>query len=153
MDRCGTHNPRGCCFFRLFLTPHVMSFRVRTSERCKSHATSFLTNRRWIHLLDVVCASDSDITFQSNDNVLFKLHKVNLQTHAKGFAPPDFATLDETVHLQENSATLELLFQFMYPERHPDLELLGFKILEPLAEAAEKYEVFAAMNICKVRMK
>jgi hypothetical protein len=100
-----------------------------------------------------VCATDSDITFKSCDGVLFKIHTVNIQTHTKGFAPPEFPTLDEIVSLPENSSTLELLFQFMYPERHPDLEFVSFDILEPLAEAAEKYEVFSAMNICKIRMR
>jgi hypothetical protein len=41
----------------------------------------------------------------------------------------------------------------MYPERHPDLESADFEMLEPLAEAAEKYEVFSAMNICKIRIR
>jgi hypothetical protein len=33
------------------------------------------------------------------------------------------------------------------------MENVDFVILELLAEAAEKYEVFAAMNICNVRMR
>ena len=41
----------------------------------------------------------------------------------------------------------------MYPKRHPDLETAAIEILAPLAEAAEKYEVFSALNMCKVRMK
>jgi len=55
--------------------------------------------------------------------------------------------------LTEHSETLELLFQFIYPKRHPDLETTPIEILAPLAEAAEKYEVFSALNMCKVRMR
>jgi hypothetical protein len=48
---------------------------------------------------------------------------------------------------------LELLFQFIYPSRHPGLSDLKFCTLAMITEAAEKYEVFAAMNICEVRMR
>jgi len=57
------------------------------------------------------------------------------------------------VDLQETSATLELLFQFIYPQRHPALDTTPFEVLAPLAEASEKYQVFPAMNICHIRMR
>lgn len=58
----------------------------------------------------------------------------------------------EMVELTEDSSTLELLFQFIYPQRHPTLSDTPYEIIAPVAEAAEKYEVFAAMNICQIRM-
>ena len=57
------------------------------------------------------------------------------------------------IQLPEKSATLDLLFQFCYPERHPDLNDVAFDILAELAEAAEKYKVFSAISICKIAMK
>jgi len=60
---------------------------------------------------------------------------------------------EEVVQLTENSATLELLFQFCYPERHPDLNGLAFDTLAELAEAAEKYKVFSAISLCKIGMR
>lgn len=63
-----------------------------------------------------------------------------------------FDTNDEVVHLTENAETIELLFQFIYPRCHPDLADTAIVVLEPFAEAAEKYEVFPAMNIV-VRME
>jgi len=99
------------------------------------------------------CAEDADVTFQSSDGVLFRIHRKNLETNAAGFPPSGFDTRNEVVPLAETSETLELLFQFMYPKRHPDLETATIEILAPLAEAAEKYEVFSALNMCKVRMK
>ncbi|KAJ7812471.1 hypothetical protein B0H13DRAFT_1666207, partial [Mycena leptocephala] len=59
----------------------------------------------------------------------------------------------EVVDLPETSVTLELLFQFMYPQRHPGLDTTPFKVLGPLAEAAEKYQIFPAMNICHIRVR
>ena len=49
--------------------------------------------------------------------------------------------------------TLELLFQFCYPNHHPNVEELEFDALALLAEAAEKYQVIPAMNVCKLIMK
>ncbi|KAJ7023721.1 hypothetical protein C8F04DRAFT_1133746 [Mycena alexandri] len=72
---------------------------------------------------------DADVVFKSSDGVLFRVHRKNLEVCTEGFPPGDIDILDE-------SATLELLFQFMYPQRHPALDVTPFKILEPLAEAS-----------------
>ncbi|KAF8056512.1 hypothetical protein FPV67DRAFT_1530215 [Lyophyllum atratum] len=98
------------------------------------------------------CASDTDVTLVSCDNVLFHVHRKNLEVVAGGFPPSGFDTYGEEVPLTEDAATLELLFQFAYPRRHPDLKDVSIKTLERLAEAVEKYEFFSAMNICKMRM-
>lgn len=84
---------------------------------------------------------------------MFYIHPKYLEAATSGFPPAEFQTLDEIVPLAENAATLEHLFQFVYPDRHPDLEDLEFGDLATLAEAAEKYQVYAAMNTCKGRMK
>ena len=60
---------------------------------------------------------------------------------------------NEVVQLPEKSVILDLLFQFCYPERHPELKGLAFDVLAELAEAAEKYKVFSAISICKIFMK
>lgn len=98
---------------------------------------------------------NADVSFRSVDGVVFRLHRVNLKVASDGFAPDliQSHTIDEYVDLPETAATLELLFLFVYPKRHPTLEAVEFEVLAPLAEAAEKYQVFAAMNICLVRMK
>jgi hypothetical protein len=81
------------------------------------------------------------------------VHKLNLALSSKGFPPSEFETLDEIVQLTETSTTLNLLFRFCYPVRHPDVETLDFEVLADLAEAAEKYELYSAMNLCKIYMK
>jgi len=102
------------------------------------------------------CAADSDITLQSSDGVLFKVHRKNLEFHSESFAAAnDFAdasTSSEVVLLSESSAVLDLLLQFMYRQRQPDLGGVDFDILAELAEAAEKHEVYAAMTVCNLYM-
>ncbi|KAF7354029.1 hypothetical protein MVEN_01089700 [Mycena venus] len=98
-------------------------------------------------------APDADVTFRSADGVLFLVHRVNLQTHTEGFPPAEFATEGEICPLSESSETLEVLFEFIYPRRHPALDNMPFAKLAELAEAAEKYQVYSAMNICHLRMK
>ncbi|KAF7973117.1 hypothetical protein HWV62_16238 [Athelia sp. TMB] len=103
-----------------------------------------------------VCANDADITFASCDKVLFKIHSSNMKAHSEGFSPPDgtsISTSDEIVPLTEHAATLDLLFQFMYPKKQPDLRKLDTESLLELAEAAEKYQVFAAMETCSRQME
>ncbi|GLB39474.1 hypothetical protein LshimejAT787_0606360 [Lyophyllum shimeji] len=99
------------------------------------------------------CADDADVTFISADGVLFRIHQKNLHVAAAGFPPAGFDASEEIVPLTENAATLELLFQYVYPQRHPLLEDTPFEVLSPLAEAAEKYQVFSAMSVCYIRMR
>ena len=63
------------------------------------------------------------------------------------------AKSDVVIQLPEKSVILDLLFQFCYPERQPELNDLAFDILAELAEAAEKYKVFSATSICRIGMK
>ncbi|KAJ6456790.1 hypothetical protein C8R47DRAFT_1165042 [Mycena vitilis] len=96
---------------------------------------------------------DADVTYKSSDGVLFRVHRKNLEVCSEVFSPVDMATHGQIVDLTESSVTLELLFQFMYPRRHPALDTTPFEVLEPLAEASEKYQVFPAMNICHIRLR
>ena len=106
-----------------------------------------------LFLKNIVRAKDSDITFQSSDQHIFKVHFINIGTQSTGFPSPELLPSTEPIRLSEKGSTLELLFQFLYPEPHPDLASVEFDTLEPLAYAAEKYKVFSAINICKIRMQ
>lgn len=103
----------------------------------------------------VVCASDHDLTLQSCDNVMFRVHKEVLQEHSHGFAVPDSTVSqpDEVVALTETSLVLELLLQYLYPGPQPNLEKVGFTELAGLAEASQKYEVWSAMEVSKIYMR
>lgn len=96
--------------------------------------------------------NDADLAIYSADNVIFRIHSKNLEVNTGAFPPFGSFPSDEAVHLSESGTTLELLFQFIYPERHPTLEQLGFAELSQLSEAVEKYEVFPAMFVCHYRM-
>jgi DNA-binding transcriptional regulator YbjK len=92
------------------------------------------------------------MTVSSSDGVLFKVHRKNLEFHSDVFADAANATLpqndDEIVQLSETSDVLDLLFQYMYRQRQPELKDVTFKVLAGLAEAAEKYVVPAALDCC-----
>jgi hypothetical protein len=101
-----------------------------------------------------VHADDADVTFESCDQIIFKVHRKNLETHSEGFAPPDgTSSPNEVVLLAERADVLELLFQYIYPLRQPNLKTIEFEVLSRLSEAAEKYQVYSAMEICSVRME
>jgi len=98
-------------------------------------------------------AQDADVIIRSCDNVDFCLHKQNLQFSTGGFPYATTPTNGEVVHLLESSSTLELLFQFVYPQRHPSLDRLECDGLIELAEAAEKYEVYGALTACHLTLR
>ncbi|KAH6909321.1 hypothetical protein BKA70DRAFT_232705 [Coprinopsis sp. MPI-PUGE-AT-0042] len=110
---------------------------------------------------------NADIIFLSSDKlnpVRFYIHSKNLEVSTGAFPPVSIRgtqvtgdlvglTVDEPVQLPEPATVLEVLFAFMYPRQHPELEDTPFEELEPLAEAVEKYQVYPALTTCKARMK
>ncbi|KAI0317803.1 hypothetical protein OF83DRAFT_96974 [Amylostereum chailletii] len=102
---------------------------------------------------ELFCAADADITLQSSDKVLFKVHRRNLAAYSEAFPGEEVPSAGEIVHLSENSATLELLLQFMAKQRHPIVRGLPFNTVAPLAEAAEKYQVYSAVSVCHLYMQ
>ncbi|THU99747.1 hypothetical protein K435DRAFT_719481, partial [Dendrothele bispora CBS 962.96] len=78
-----------------------------------------------------------DVIFCSSDNVLFYIHKKNLEFSTGGFPMADFTS--KIVPLTETASILEFLFQFVYPQRHPSLDDMNWVTFSGLAEAAEKY--------------
>ncbi|KAF8890805.1 hypothetical protein CPB84DRAFT_1711302 [Gymnopilus junonius] len=104
-------------------------------------------------LSSIVNADDADVTFQSSDNVLFHIHRRNLEAHTGAFPGKEFINDGETVCLTEPAEVLEIVFQFIYPKRYPRLKDLDFDIVADVAEAVEKYEIFSAMLTCEVRLR
>ncbi|KAF8638652.1 hypothetical protein AX16_010469, partial [Volvariella volvacea WC 439] len=97
---------------------------------------------------------DADITIQSSDAVIFCIHKINLEICCGAFPPSSQPTMGEVVQLAETGSTLELLFQFIYArQHHQNWKELKFDKLYALAEAAEKYEVYTAMALCKIMLE
>ncbi|TFK37167.1 hypothetical protein BDQ12DRAFT_667120 [Crucibulum laeve] len=96
-------------------------------------------------------AADADVIIQSCDGVQFHIHKKYLEANTGAFPPAEFNANGEVVNLTENAITLNLLFQFIYPKRHPALDSEKFDVLAPLAEAAEKYEVMDRVALFVIR--
>ncbi|KDR68757.1 hypothetical protein GALMADRAFT_78291 [Galerina marginata CBS 339.88] len=106
----------------------------------------------------IVNAGDADVTIQSSDGVLFRLHRKYLEANTSAFPGPDAGPIrsdrpEDVVYVTEPADILEILFEFVYPRRHPTLEGIKAEILLPLAEAVEKYEVFSAVTTCDVQLK
>jgi hypothetical protein len=79
--------------------------------------------------------------------------KINMGSDSESWDFTQAESDHAVIQLPEKSVILDLLFQFCYPERHPELNDLAFDILAELAEAAEKYKVFSAISICRIVMK
>jgi len=56
---------------------------------------------------------------------------------------------EKILRFDEPSGILEIVFQFVYPRRQPSLKDLDFQTIAAIADAVEKYKVFAAMNLCE----
>lgn len=125
----------------------------KVSARCKCHLDEYAGPSN-LTGLPVRARDGADITFLSSDKVYFWIHRNNLDTHSEGFSPPSSTSspVREAVPLTETAAVLDLLFQFMYPQVQPDLHKVPFKTLAGLAEAAEKYQVYAALQLIKIHM-
>jgi hypothetical protein len=76
-----------------------------------------------------------------------------------GFSAPESTVIsDQPVLLPESAQVLEILFQFIHPpfrSEHfyqPSVIKMDVNVLFDVATAAEKYVVYAAMNVCVTRM-
>jgi len=127
----------------------------KVSKRCELVGTSPSPKGFRFDKDALVSSPDADITLRSSDGVLLKFYKKQLEVHSKAFAGAEGYTLlaQDVVDLEETCNVLEILLQLMSLEKPPTIGLLDFSILNPLAEAVEKYEVFSAMEACELAMR
>jgi gamma-glutamyltranspeptidase len=102
-----------------------------------------------------ISAIDPDVTLQSCDEKQFKVNMHDLQTYSAGFSPPSLTQFkrDDVVKLSEPSSVIKLLLQYMKPGPQPDLSKVDFEDLAGLAEAAQKYVVWSAIEVTKLQMQ
>ncbi|TFK58641.1 hypothetical protein BDN72DRAFT_865774 [Pluteus cervinus] len=85
----------------------------------------------------------------------FGAHAVNLQFYSGAF--PSASTINvrgiPKIELVESSEVVMLMLQYMHNKPQPDSEEIEFKVMKELAEAVEKYEIYSAMEVCKLHMK
>ncbi|KAF9529949.1 hypothetical protein CPB83DRAFT_789386 [Crepidotus variabilis] len=96
---------------------------------------------------------ETDVIFQSTDGILFYLQRKYLEATTGAFPGAEFDTNGEITHLTESAAVLAILFGFVVPKKYPEIEDLEFALLSEVAEAAEKYEAFAAMEVCRLQLR
>lgn len=132
---------------------------AQASNLCTCVVCSIWVLNRISLLRPIVSDNSADVTFKSSDGVLFKLFKTHLDTASAGFNAPDMTTVDDkAILLEESSSVLEILFQFIQPclevrqYRQPSVVNLETEIFFAVAEAAEKYIVYGAMNTFFTRM-
>lgn len=105
--------------------------------------------------------SSADLEFESSDEVIFKIHSKHIPSTSFGLAMDEGnrAAESQPAKLPESAEILEFLFQFVEPppeSRHyqyPSLVELDPARFFALAEAAEKYVVYACMTVCATRMR
>ncbi|KXN85179.1 hypothetical protein AN958_11601 [Leucoagaricus sp. SymC.cos] len=95
---------------------------------------------------------DSDIEVRSVDGFIFQLHRGVLGATSGAFPGSEMGTGGEIVQLTEPANVLGILFAFLYPKPHPSLHEVSFEVLAAVAEAAAKYEVFSAVDVCNERL-
>jgi len=100
------------------------------------------------------------LTFKSSDNILLKIYKKHVHSASGALSDPSFITVENgPISLEEPAEVLEILFQFVHPPteanryRQPDLGKLPDDTFFAVAEAAEKYTVFSAMNSTNLAME
>lgn len=78
----------------------------------------------------------------------------NLELYSGRF-PAEFLLPEDrrVIKVEENSTVLSLLLRYMHLCTQPDPKAIPFSILEQLANAVEKYLIYSAMAICKLRME
>ncbi|KAF8152284.1 hypothetical protein B0H34DRAFT_774712 [Crassisporium funariophilum] len=104
------------------------------------------------------CYLAVDILLKSSEGHIYGAHQANLESFSGGFpiAGSVSGVDDEKgieVQLAENTSTLKLMLQFMHNVTQPDLDVIKFADAAALAEAAEKYMIYSAVQLCKFFMR
>jgi hypothetical protein len=137
--------------FRLVDQQSSPPVTMQISERCEFFDSVAAATE---DLRFLVCDPNADITLQSSDNVLFKFYRKQLEACSGAFGGAEaFTATDEPVMFTEPSWVVDLLLQLMSRQEPPDLRSVYFNTLDLLAEAVEKYEVFASKSLCKLLMQ
>jgi len=99
---------------------------------------------------------DGDLIVQSSDEILFILRQRQITDYAGDFPVQASRYVNglPAVVLPEPARVLEIVLHFFYPDRrYPVLEDAAFKLVMSVAQAVEKYQVFAARTICVKRLR
>ncbi|KAF8148082.1 hypothetical protein B0H34DRAFT_738226 [Crassisporium funariophilum] len=95
---------------------------------------------------------------KSSEGHIYGAHQTNLESFSGGFPIVGSVSVvdDEQgieVQLAENTSTLKPMLQFMHSVAQPDLNVIKFADAVALAEVAEKYMIYSAVQLCKFFMR
>ncbi|KAF9457637.1 hypothetical protein BDZ94DRAFT_1338481, partial [Collybia nuda] len=83
-------------------------------------------------------------------------HSQNLEMYSAGFSPSIFRSKVESlevVKIPEDSDVVFLLLRYMHFCPQPETSAFLFSTTERLAYAVEKYMIYLAMEVCRLRME
>lgn len=99
---------------------------------------------------------DSDISLQSCDGILFKVHQRNLSAWSEVFdnmfASRHMHSDGEPLQLSESSEELDILFRFFYPALHPDTVSWDLQQSFKIGPSAQKYGVATIAQLVQYRI-
>ncbi|KAJ7205012.1 hypothetical protein GGX14DRAFT_569161 [Mycena pura] len=87
-------------------------------------------------------------TRTSSSNSATGIDRLHLQTNTDGF--PKSQLKAKSYRSQSHLLPSSSFSNLSTPRRHPALDDMEFREFAALAEAAEKYQVFSAMNVCRI---
>ncbi|KAF5360817.1 hypothetical protein D9756_005196 [Leucocoprinus leucothites] len=90
--------------------------------------------------------SSSNIVFRSSDEQYLSLSRRDVDAHTGALIPWTWSPGGLVADLPEPSTTLRTLFGFIGARNHPTMLNESFESLAEVAKAAEKYQVFSAIN-------
>ncbi|TFK67445.1 hypothetical protein BDN72DRAFT_960970 [Pluteus cervinus] len=101
------------------------------------------------------CNDPVDVVIRSSDGQLHGTHSKNLEMYSGGFPPASLADPDQinTIELTETSEIITLMLGYVHNQRYPESDKIEFEVFKQLAEAVEKYQIYAAMEACRLHMK
>lgn len=106
----------------------------------------------WVPSFDL---EGSDVTLQSSDGHLFRVHRKNLAASSRVFDDM-FAVAGEPgtdpVPLTEAGKLVDRLMCFFYDDRYPDASFIHFEEAVSLAECARKYQMAALGALMRCRL-
>lgn len=97
--------------------------------------------------------SDSDITLQADDGILFRVHKANLCAHSVTLKDTFEvgSAADEPITLQEDAVTLAIVLSMCYPAAEAPVELDELGVQQVLAAygACCKYQMWVSSKLLR----
>ncbi|TFK67448.1 hypothetical protein BDN72DRAFT_822344 [Pluteus cervinus] len=103
------------------------------------------------------CNDKVDVIIQSSDGLLHGAHSRNLELYSGAFPSTSFASPADCevniLELTETSEVVVLMLKYVHNRQQPNSEEIKFEVMVDLAEAVEEYQIYSAMEVCRLHMK